>query len=358
MSAAELDDWSVKDLVTEVVGSGPKSADDLTRAQARLAADRILDRRPDPTTLGAFLLANRWKRNTPEELGGFVDVMRERSVQPAAPRADPVDCGPNYDGKHDSALLGVGAGVVAAAAGTPVVVHSGDRVPATRGVTYRHVLDELGIVTDLSPAASARMVDATGFGFYYQPRFNPLVHELLDRREAIGVRTFINTIETLANPADANAHLGSFFHLSFAERVIKTTRASHQLDYARVIMVQGLEGYDDLRPGRTRLASWTGGEITDWEIDTSEYGFAVDRAALGVADVAGDSARLTEEILRGERDDAFADAVALNAGLRIYAAGNCPDLGTGVARARSAIESGDAVEVLADLRAFRAEGNR
>ncbi len=358
MSATGLADWSVKDLVTGVVGSGPKSADDMTREQARVAIDRILDRRPDPTTLGAFLLANRWKRNTPEELGAFVDGMRERSVTPAAPRVDPVDCGANYDGKRDSALLGVAAGLVSAAAGTPVVVHSGDRVPASRGVTYRHVLDDLGIVTDLGPAASAKMVDATGFGYYYQPRFNPLVHELLDRREAIGVRTFINTIETLANPADAAAHLGSFFHLSFAERVIETTQASHQLDFDRVVMVQGLEGYDDLRPGRTRLASWSGDDITDWEIQTSEYGLAADRADLQVGDVAGESAGITREVLRGERDDVFADAVALNAGLRIYAAGDAKDLGAGVSRARAAVESGDAWRVLGELQEFRAEGNR
>jgi len=44
------------------------------------------------------------------------------------------------------------------------------------------------------------MVDETGFGFYYQPAFNPAIDDLFDRRDQMGVRTFVNTIETLANP--------------------------------------------------------------------------------------------------------------------------------------------------------------
>ena len=87
----EYGDWPLKRLMTEVVGSGHKSADDMSRAQSREAFQRILDGEPDHTTLGAFWLANRWKRNTPTELGAYVDVMAEESVVTAEPDADPVD---------------------------------------------------------------------------------------------------------------------------------------------------------------------------------------------------------------------------------------------------------------------------
>jgi anthranilate phosphoribosyltransferase len=91
-------DWPLRRLMREVVGSGHKSGDDMTRAQAAEAFRRILDDEPASTTLGAFWLANRWKRNTPEELAAYVDVMAE-GVETAAPACDPVDCGANYDGK-------------------------------------------------------------------------------------------------------------------------------------------------------------------------------------------------------------------------------------------------------------------
>ncbi|GAD52895.1 anthranilate phosphoribosyltransferase [Halarchaeum acidiphilum MH1-52-1] len=347
-------EWPLKRLMSEVVGSGPKSAEDMDREQATEAFERVLRGDPDPTTLGAFWLANRWKKNTPTELAAYRDVMARESVASVAPDCDPVDCGANYDGKGRTALLGVAAGLVAASAGTHVVVHSGDRVPSGEGVAYKHVLDELGVATDLTPAESAAMTDAVGFGFYYQPGFNPGVHGLLDRREQMGVRTFLNTVETLANPADADVHLGSFYHLSFAKKLTDTVAASETADFSRVLLFQGLEGYDDVRPGSTTVAEWDGDALDDFTIETDDYGMAMEDADLEVADVAADSAAITEDVLTGERTDGFADAVALNAALRLYAAEDVADIADGLDVARDAIETGAAAEALADLRAFEA----
>ncbi|WP_227354364.1 anthranilate phosphoribosyltransferase [Haladaptatus salinisoli] len=336
------------------VGSGPKSAEDMSYEQAYEAFDGILSDDADPTTLGGFWVANRWKRNTPEELAGFLDAMRDGSVEVARPDADPVDCGANYDGKGETALLGVAAGLVAAAAGTPVVVHSGDRVPVSEGCAYRHVLSELGVETDLAPDASAEMVDSVGFGFYDQSRFNSGVDALRDRRAAVGVRTFVNTVETLANPADAGVHLGSFFHLSFAERIVGTLRESRTSNVERAILFQGLEGYDDIRPGYTKVAEWNdgAGELEEYEIETANYGMDFERDDLGVGDVPADSARITESVLSGEREDEFADAVALNAAVRIYAGGDADSLDEGLTLARKTVAEGDAAEALDALRGF------
>ncbi|WP_257298200.1 anthranilate phosphoribosyltransferase [Haloarchaeobius sp. FL176] len=350
----EYGEWPLKRLMTEVVGSGHKSAADMDRGQAREAFQRILGGEPDPTTLGAFWLANRWKRNNPEELAAYTDVMREESVVTAEPDADPVDCGANYDGKGRSAIFGVAAGVVAAAAGTPVVAHSGDRVPTQKQDAYKHVLDELGVRTELSPEESADMVDETGFGFYYQPAFNPGIDELFDRRDQMGVRTFVNTVETFANPANADVHLGSFYHLAFAKKTCNTFAASEELDVDKVVMFQGMEGYDDIRPGYTKVAEWHDGDdaVDDYEIETAEFGMDFEGEDLGVDDVAAESAAITEAVLAGERDDQFADAVALNAAFRMYARDDVDSLDDGLELARETIASGDAAAVLEDLRAF------
>ncbi|WP_135362710.1 anthranilate phosphoribosyltransferase [Halosimplex halophilum] len=350
----EFGDWPLKRLMTEVVGSGHKSADDMTREQAREAFQRILAGEPDHTTLGAFWLANRWKRNNAEELGAYVDVMREESVVTAEPDADPVDCGANYDGKGRSAILGVAAGVVAAAAGTPVVVHSGDRVPTQKQDSYKQILDELGVRTEIEPAESADMVDEVGFGYYYQPEFNPGIHALWDRRDNMGVRTFVNTVETLANPANADVHLGSFYHLPFAVKMTDTLQAAESQDVSRTLFFQGMEGYDDVRPGTTVVGEWSEGdeELDDFEIKTAEYGMDFESEDLEVEDVAADSAAITEEVVAGERGDQFADAVALNAALRIYAREDADSIDEGLETARDALESGEAEAVLDDLRDF------
>ncbi|WP_254762799.1 anthranilate phosphoribosyltransferase [Natrinema marinum] len=349
----EFGDWPLERLMTEVVGSGPKSADDMTREQARDAFQRILAAEPDPTTLGAFWLANRWKRNNPEELAAYTDVMREESVVTAEPNCEPVDCGANYDGKHTSAVLGVGAGIVAAAAGTPVVVHSGDRVPTQKATAYKHVLDELDVRTEIEPAESADMVDETGFGFYYQPAFNPGIQDLYDRRDRMGVRTFVNTIETIANPANADVHLGSFYHLAFAKKLSDTLAESERLDYSRAIFFQGMEGYDDIRPGYTKVAEWNSGEdLEDYEIETAEYGMEMEAEDLEVEDVTADSATITEDVLAGDREDHFADAIALNGAFRMYARQDVDSLEDGLERAREVIADGSAAAVLEELRAF------
>ncbi|SFS66974.1 anthranilate phosphoribosyltransferase [Halostagnicola kamekurae] len=350
----EFGEWPLKRLMTEVVGTGTKSAEDMSREQAREAFERILAGEPDPTTLGAFWLANRWKHNNAEELSAFTDVMLEEGVVSAEPDCNPVDCGANYDGKHTSAILGVGAGVVAAAAGTPVVVHSGDRVPTQKETAYKHVLDELGVRTELEPEESAEMVDETGFGFYYQPEFNPPIDSLYDRRDQMGVRTFVNTIETVANPANADVHLGSFYHLAFAKKMTDLIKGSEHLEYSRVIMFQGMEGYDDIRPGYTKVAEWDEGAGTfeDFEIETAEYGMEMESDDLAVEDVQADSARITEEVLAGERDDHFADAIALNGAFRIYARGDVDSLEAGLEAARGAIADGSAQAVLEDLQSF------
>ncbi|WP_252699914.1 anthranilate phosphoribosyltransferase [Natronosalvus vescus] len=345
-------EWPLKRLLTELVGSGPKSADDMNREQAREAFQRILAGEPDHTTLGAFWLANRWKKNTPEELAAFTDVMREESVVTAEPDCDPVDCGANYDGKHTTAVLGVAAGIVAAAAGTPVVAHSGDRVPTQKATAYKHVLDELGVRTELEPTESAEMVDETGFGFYYQPNFNPGIHDLYERRDRMGVRTFVNTIETVANPANADVHLGSFYHLAFAKKMCDLVAESEQLEFSRVLMFQGMEGYDDIRPGYTKVADWREGDFDDFEIETAEYGMEMESEDLAVDDVDADSAAITESVLAGERDDHFADAVALNAAFRLFARDDVDDLEDGLERTRDVIADGSGAAVLEELRAF------
>ncbi|WP_246998116.1 anthranilate phosphoribosyltransferase [Halosolutus gelatinilyticus] len=356
-ASQEFGEWPLKRLMTEVVGSGPKSAGDMTREQAREAFRRILAGEPDETTLGAFWLANRWKRNNPEELAAFADVMRGESVVTAEPDCDPIDCGANYDGKHTSALLGVGAGLVAAAAGTSVVVHSGDRVPTQKATAYKHVLDELGVRTELDPEESADMVDETGFGFYYQPAFNPGIHDLYDRRDQMGVRTFVNTIETVANPANADVHLGSFYHLAFAKKMSDLIDESAELDYSRAIFFQGMEGYDDIRPGYTKVAEWdasetSGDSLDDYEIETAEYGMEMESDDLAVDDVTVDSATITEDVLAGDREDHFADAIAVNGAFRMYARQDVDSLEEGLERAREAISDGSAEAVLDDLRGF------
>jgi len=136
-----------------------------------------------------------------------------------------------------------------------------------------------------------------------------------------------------------------------------TESTFHDLD--RVLMFQGMEGYDDVRPGYTKVAEWTAGAggsdaatFDDFDIETAAYGMDLEEDDLAVDDVAGDSAAITEAVLAGERDGPFADAVALNAALRIYAREDVDSIDDGIEAARAAIDDGSAHDVLESLRSF------
>ena len=206
------------------------------------------------------------------------------------------------------------------------------------------------------------------------------VDALFDRRDNMGVRTFVNTVETLANPANADVHLGSFYHLAFATRMTDTLQTAESQSVSRTLFFQGMEGYDDIRPGSTIVAEWGSvrstdessssaerssadhssgprddagdDELDDFEIETGDYGMDFESEDLGVEDVAAESAAITEAVLTGERNDQFADAVALNAALRIYAREDADSLDEGLKTARDVIDSGEAEETLDAVRDF------
>ncbi|MFB6265259.1 MAG: CbiX/SirB N-terminal domain-containing protein [Bradymonadaceae bacterium] len=352
----EEEGWPLRRLMSEVVGSGPKSSSDMTREQALEAMERLLDRRAKPETSAGFLLANRWKANTPEELGAFLDVQEDRRVgpdEPAAADGPVVDCGASYDGKRSTLLLGVAAGLTSAELGAPVAVHSAGPVPTKEAVNYRDVLAELGVRLPGSVADSDAMLETHGFGFYDRRQFLPAVADLIEHRRRLGVRTFLNTIETLANPARAAIHLGSFYHLTFATRMIDASGASKTSRFERIVMFQGLEGYDDVRPGSSQVVERddsAGEEVEDFEIETDDLGMSFEREDLGADDLAAASARATEEVLRGDRRDEAWEAVCLNAAVRAYAAGRVESVPEGVERAKESIEEGGPGERLACLR--------
>jgi anthranilate phosphoribosyltransferase len=77
-----------------------------------------------------------------------------------------------------------------------------------------------------------------------------------------------------------------------------------------------------------------------------------EREDLEVDALAADSATLTEEVLAGDREDQFADAIALNAAVRIYARDDAETLADGLELARTVLADGSAADKLDALKQF------
>jgi len=231
--------------------------------------------------------------------------MREESVVTAEPGCDPVDCGANYDGKHSSAVLGVGAGIVAAAAGTPS--SSTPAIGSRRRKRRRTNTSSTSSTSEPnSSPAKADMVDETGFGFYYQPNFNPGIQGPLRPARSDG-RPNVRQHDrgTRRTPTFT---LGSFYHLAFAKKLTDTITESERLDYSRAIFFPGMEGYDDIRRiyegrgvgsrRRRRCGFLRGLRDRNGELRHGDGG----RRPRGRRRDA-DSASITEAVLSGERED-------------------------------------------------------
>ena len=61
-----------------ILGKGKRGARNLTREEAHEAMGMLLDEKTEEAQLGAFLMLLRHKEESPQELAGFVDAVRER----------------------------------------------------------------------------------------------------------------------------------------------------------------------------------------------------------------------------------------------------------------------------------------
>ena len=156
-------------------------------------------------------------------------------------------------------------------------------------------------------------------------------------------RTAFNLLGPLTNPARPVAQLVG---VPRRELVGFVARCLAQLGTPRAWVVHG-SGLDEVSLcGPTSVAVLCDGEVREMEIAPEDAGLA--RCEL--ESLAGGDARacaaIARAVLAGE-DGAAGDVVVLNASATLCAAGVVEDLKEGASRAREALESGRARELLA-----------
>jgi anthranilate phosphoribosyltransferase len=311
-----------------------------------------LSGRATPAQAGAFLLLQRYKGETPDELLGFVDAVRGRATTaPLAPRVEGLlDVGSPYDGRLRNVVVSPAASIVAAACGVPVLLHGEPGIAPKHGMTIGAVLDAVGAPTDLPPEAVERSIEQIGIGYLRQSRFAPDLAAIAWLRDEIALRSPLNMVEKLYDPAGAPYHLIGLTHLPYLE---KLGGALAGLGFRKTALVQGLEGNEDLPTNRAaRVIEFTStgegqAEQREYRINAADYGLnpasAVDLAPGASVER---SAALTLRALHGDAPPAWRDLVVFNAAFRLHLAGRAPDIAAGITQARDAIESGAALGVL------------
>ncbi|HLA19232.1 MAG TPA: anthranilate phosphoribosyltransferase [Dehalococcoidia bacterium] len=328
-------------------GQGPKAARDLTRDEARDAMETILRQEATHAQIGGFLLIERFKGESPEELLGFADAVRAHATR-ISPKVDGLlDIGSPYDGRRRSLVVSPAASIVACAAGLPVVMHGEKDVGPKHGVPAGDVLEALGVDVDAGPEEVESSIEEVGFGYMRSARFVPDLFALKDVREEIALRSGLHTVEKLYNLAGAAYSLIGLTHMPYVEKMLA---AATQMGFKRVMIVQGIEGNEDAPTSRPcRVFEWSGGEMRESRLDPGQYELAPASPEAMAGGDAAYNAGACEAVLEGEGGPRR-DLVCLNAGLRLYLAERAADVAEGIAKAREAIDSGAARGKLEALR--------
>jgi anthranilate phosphoribosyltransferase len=322
---------------------GRHGAKDMSREQAREALTFLFSAEAHPVQIGAFLTAMRFKGTKVEEMKGFLDAMEESATLIKPQATNLINCNGPYDGRKNALNLSVPAAIVTAAAGVSVILHSNTGLPPKDGVTNARMLEAMGIPAAREPETVERDIEQKGFGHLHASRYLHGVERLKPHRQVMFYRSFLHACEVMLNPALANYSLIGAAHESFLERF---ATAAGERGQKRVMVVQGLDGGDELPLAPTPVAEFREGNIERYTLSPGDFGLT-EKEHHPCEEPTAAAARV-EAVLAGN-DDTHLDAILFNAGVRIHLGDGADTIEAGVALAREAIATGAAHRKLLEL---------
>lgn len=310
--------------------------ENLTREEARGAMRTLVEGEATPSQIAAFAIALRMKGETPEEIAGLAEVMREAATRVDA-GDDVVDVvGTGGDGAGTFNISTMSALIVAAAGGR-VAKHGNRSITSQCGAA--DFLEAIGIVIDLPPAGVARCVKETGFGFMFAPLYHPAMRHAIGPRREIGVRTVFNILGPLTNPASARRQLTGVAVPGLGEtiaHVLALMGARH------AIVVHGNDGLDEISVSApTQVHEARNSDVRSYVIEPEQFGLARSEPGAVRGGNVEANVRMAKAVLSGEHGPAR-DVVLLNAGTALYVADLAESIQSGMQVAADMLDSGRA----------------
>lgn len=326
--------------ILKEVARGKRGARDLSYEEAAHAAEAILGLTASPVQIGAFLIAERIKLESIEELEAFVSVSRKYAHR--EPVQQGLDCAGPYDGRKNSFVATFPAAFLLSAAGVPVTLHGSASLPPKWGVTLQDIIEKSGIaIKQQSRAEAIEAAGRSGVLFANSEIWCPPLREIRNLRVDIGMRTILNTVEKLIDYSCSPYIVFGIYHNTVFDRI---SRLIIKLGYQKGLIVQGVEGSEDLyidRPNRVY-------RIEDGEAHMD----IIDPDALGLETVVPEvnwtalrQLQTAEEVLQGGGHMAFYNQTLLNGAARLHLAGKVNSIEEGVYTCKHLLDNGEAWDV-------------
>lgn len=316
------------------------AGESLSLDEAAAVMNEIMEGEATPAQFGAFVTALRMKGETPDEVAGMAQVMREKSLHVKADGLIADTCGTGGDASGTFNISTTAAFVVAGA-GVKVAKHGNRAMSGASGSA--DVLEALGVRIDLGPKGVKRCLDEIGIGFMFAQTFHPSMRFAAGPRREIGIRTVFNILGPLTNPASATAQLIGVADPAVGEK-IATVLGRLGSDHA--LVVHGKDGLDEISLSEaTQVWEIKGGSVSEYTITPEEMGLG--RVPNDDLEVGGaeESAVIVRRVLQG-KSGPTRDVVLANAGATLVAADRANTIAEGVILAARAIDDGSALAKL------------
>lgn len=270
----------------------------------------------DIVQLGALLVLISEKSLYPESLTAFVKNILAYSTTFADERPMIDLCGTGGDGLK-TINISTSVAFIVGALGVKVAKHGNRSVTSKSGST--DVLDSLGVEVVTSLMKQLNLLDSKGLAFFHAPFFHPLVGEVKEVRQRLGIRTVFNVLGPLLHPnTKLKYQLVGLYHEPVMRLYAETLKL---LGRKHALVVRGNDGLDEISIcDETKIVEIKDGKILEYTIAPEMFGF---KRAFH-ADIEGGSpdenAEILLRILKGEEKSAKRDIVVLNAMFALYTA--------------------------------------
>ncbi|MEQ8175146.1 MAG: anthranilate phosphoribosyltransferase [Syntrophomonadaceae bacterium] len=318
----------------------------LSSEEAYGTARMLLHAEVPPTQAAALLGALRTRKESYEELSGFVEALYEEAVTVDCDMELIDTCGTGGDGLG-TFNISTAAALIVASCGVPVAKH-GNRAASSK-VGSADVLEALGVDIQMQPDHARRMLEKVGMSFFFAPNYHPILKQVGPLRRELGVATIFNFLGPLLNPCPLTYQVLGLADAHLQEAVAKTL--IHQ-GRRRAMVVHADNGMDEISPcSNTSVYDIENGEIKAYTINPAQAGLKpVSPESIKGGDAAT-NARIIFSIADGEYSP-YRDAALINAGAALITAGRAADLDEGVALALESIAAGRMKSVLLNMVSF------
>jgi anthranilate phosphoribosyltransferase len=238
------------------IGRGRKGARSLSRADASMLYEAMLDGRVSDLELGGIMLAMRIKGESADEIAGFLEAAHGSFAPFDAPSGEyaPVII-PSYNGSRQMANLTPLLACLLARQGVPVLIHGVTADPGR--VTTAEILQAMGQASATSHAELLQLWREGKPAFMPVESLSPRMARLLSMRRILGVRNSTHTLVKLLQPfAQPALRLNSYTHPEYLAMLTEYLATLAPGGLGDVFLMRGTEGETVANARRAQQITW------------------------------------------------------------------------------------------------------